>query len=657
MADAERIAELEGRIRYHQGLYYNGAPEISDAEFDRLWDELGRIDPQNVLLQRIGADSDAQGVKRRHIIYMHSLSKASDPESFRRWSKAVPRPRYLVQYKMDGAGIELQYECGEFQLAVTRGDGEVGDDITVNARRMQGFVPVVTPDFSGGVRGEVIMLRSVHRQRYSDKANCRNTAVGIMKRKDGIGSNDLIIVVYDAHQRDAQRDEQRAAQENEQESEQENGQEKRLFDDQIVKLEWLEQQAFRVVKTRIIEDGEAIIVYRDEVMSLRESLDFDIDGLVVKAPEIDAEDVRNARPENQIAFKFVLEEQIATVRRIEWSVSGASYTPVAVVDPVLLAGTTVRRASMANPRLLREMGLRIGSRVAVSKRGEIIPKIERLVENPLDSQEIEFPTQCDACGSQLVDGETRLYCPNALCPRHRLHRIRRWLVLLGIRDFGEKLITQLFESGRVTCIADLYGLQPEDIASLERRGERSATKVLRNLYAIDTVSLERFIAGFQIEGVGELIIGRAIAGGFDTLERLRDADPAQLAIVEGIGEITAQTIISGIQALYGDMQALLRTKRIAIASPQSAERGGALVGQSFCFTGKLESMKRSEAQQLAQQQGATIRSSVVRDLDYLVTNNPAAPSSKLRQAAEYGVEVIDEATFLRLAQVKTAAEE
>ncbi|MBN1243246.1 MAG: hypothetical protein JXA15_11140, partial [Spirochaetales bacterium] len=195
--EAARVAELEREIRRHQDLYYNGQPEISDAEFDVLWDELSDLDPDNPVLGAVGADSADGWPKARHLIPMGSQEKASDPEAFLAWAAKVGHPEWLVQHKLDGASLELQYEGGRFVRAVTRGDGETGDDITPNALRMVGIVRELPGAFSGGVRGEVLMPRAVHAAKYSDKANCRNAANGLMKRKDGSGSEDLRVVVYD----------------------------------------------------------------------------------------------------------------------------------------------------------------------------------------------------------------------------------------------------------------------------------------------------------------------------------------------------------------------------------------------------------------------------------------------------------------------------
>ncbi len=620
----DRVNELEQLIIHHQEKYYNGEPEITDAEFDLLWDELRRLDPQNALFERVGADRASGYPKREHVIPMGSQEKAADPEAFLRWAERVGHDEFIVQYKMDGASLELQYDGGEFRRGVTRGDGTIGDDITPNVLKMKGLVPSLPLDFTGAVRGEVLLARELHRSKYSEKANPRNAANGLMKRKDGVGAEDLEIICYDAVE--STRDDFFAREED--------------------KLAWLTENGFHVVPFRVFTDAEQIVAYRREVASERDALPFDIDGLVVKGQTIDPDDMRRARPEKQIAFKFELEEAASTLREVVWSPSGSLYTPIGVIDPVRLAGTTVKRANLVNPRLIREMDLRIGSRVAVTKRGEIIPKIERVLENPPDAPHVELPKTCERCGTTLVDDGTRLSCPNQACPKRAYYRIRKWLDVLDIRDFGDAILSQLFESGRVRSIADLYTLTVDDLTSFERMGETLATKILRNLYTVTTVPLSRFVAGFNIEGIGTLIMDKVVDAGYDTLGKLRAATPEELAGVNGVGEITGAVIAEGVRELREQMDAVLSTGRVAIAEPVA----GLLRGRSFCFTGALSTMTRAQAQDLVREAGGQVTSSVTRTLTYLVTNDPESGSSKNAKARGLGVRIISEEDFVELVQ-------
>jgi DNA ligase (NAD+) len=618
----DRVNELEDLIVRHQQLYYNGEPEITDAEFDLLWDELRRLDPQNALFETVGVDAVDGYPKRAHVIPMGSQEKAADPQTFLRWAERVGHDEFIVQLKLDGASLELQYDRGEFLYGVTRGDGSVGDDITANVRRMRGLVTTLAGGFTGAVRGEVLLSRELHREKYGEKANPRNAANGLMKRKDGVGAEDLAIICYDAW--DSTRDDFFAREED--------------------KLRWLEENGFTVVDYRKIEDPASIVEYRSEIADARASLPFEIDGLVVKGQEIDPDDMRRARPERQIAFKFELEEAASTLREVIWNPSGSLYTPIGVIDPVRLAGTTVKRANLVNPRMIREMDLRLGSRVAVTKRGEIIPKIERVLENPPDAPRIDLPERCERCGSGLVDDGTRLFCPNQECPKRAYFRIRKWLDVQDVRDFGDAILSRLFESGRVTDIADLYTLDVDELIAHERMGETLARKILRNLAAVKTVPISRFVAGFNIEGVGTLIMDKVVAAGYDSLEKLRAATPEELAGIPGIGEILGRTISTGVAALAPSMDAVLATGRISVLAPAA----GPLRGKSFCFTGTLASMTRGAAQDIVRKAGGTVTSTVTKTLSFLVTNDPDSGSSKNEKAVKLGVAVIGEHEFLTM---------
>ncbi|MDR2193258.1 MAG: NAD-dependent DNA ligase LigA [Treponema sp.] len=638
----ERIAELERLIQGYQASYYNGEAEITDAEFDLLWDELKQRAPDSPVLATIGADGVYSGAdvadtidgfpKAAHLIPMGSQDKAAGPDAFRAWILKTKAPAYVVQFKLDGASLELQYERGSLIRAVTRGDGVIGDDITQNALRMGGVISSLNTDFSGGVRGEVLMPHAVWKEKHMNKANCRNAANGIMRRKDGVGCEDLVFRAYDV-----------SATGND-----------GFFKHEIEKVAWLTSQGFTVPETKEFTDAESIIAYREEIADMRRDLDVDIDGLVIKDCEINMDDLRRVRPERQIAFKFELESAYSVLRDVEWSEAGATYTPVGIIDPVRLAGTTVKRASLNNPGVIRAMNLKIGSVVSVVKRGEIIPKIERLApagalphEDVPEETDIVFPATCSVCGTALVDEDSRLYCPNTACPKLLLHRLHKWIKTLDIRELGDKLIRRLFDSGRVTHISDLYTLTADELAVLDYMGTVSAKKVVKYIRTVQAIPLVKFIAGFDFEGVGETIMEKIAGFGFNTLEKLRAADADALAIVEGIGEVTAKTIVQGMRQAAAEMDAVLNTGVITIAAPPD-ESKQPLKGLSFCFTGELLTMKRSQAEEKVNSLGGSSKTSVVKGLSYLVTNDTDSGSAKNRKARDMGVPIIDEKQFLAL---------
>lgn len=632
----QRIKELEELITRYQKSYYNGEGEISDAEFDRLWDELKELDPDNSILHKVGADS-GNFEKVKHIMPMGSQEKAADPEQFLAWAQKHQYEQYLVEYKLDGASLELQYENGYLIKAVTRGDGTIGDDITTNARKMGGVNAAIYKDgqlvpFTGGIRGEVIMTHDVHKQYFPDKANCRNAANGLMKRKDGNGSEYLKFITYDALSTD----------------------DKTFFTNEEEKIRWLMDCGFNTVKLVICMSPDRVIAYRAKIMEERKSIEYDIDGLVIKERKINLEDARRARPDHQIAFKFSLEEAVSTLREIEWSISGSTYTPVAIFDEVELNGTKVQRASLANPDTIRKLGVKIGSHVVVVKRGEIIPKIESIVEEKnIETKEIEYPCTCEVCNTKLVDEGSSLYCPNKTCSKRILHQLLKYQQVVDIRDLGETLITNLFNDKRLSCISDIYSLTVEDLVPYFLNEESmdadkkslGAEKVYNSIQSHRKMKLSTFVGAFDIEGVGETSAEKLVAAGLNSLDKLLNATIDEIAAVYGFAEIMAKIIVEGLKENAEEMRKLTASGIIQL----DIEGEGSLSGKSFCFTGELLTMKRADAEQLVKQNGGTIKSSVTKDLSYLVTNDTESGSSKNVKAAKFGIPIINEKEFLVMA--------
>ncbi len=633
-----RISELVALIKKYQKSYYNGEAEISDADFDRLWDELKELDPSNAVLKAVGEDN-GNFEKADHVMPMGSQEKAADPEQFLAWASNHKYDEYFVEYKLDGASLELQYRHGVLVKAVTRGNGVVGDDITFNARKMQGVQRELYDsdgniiDFTGGVRGEVIMTHQVHSEYFSDKANCRNAANGLMKRKDGKGCEHLTLITYDALATEG----------------------KSPFEDEQQKIVFLQNCGFNTVKLYICSTAQQVIDYRAKVMDERKELAFDIDGLVVKERVINLADASRARPDRQIAFKFSLEEAVSVLRDVEWSESGATYTPVAIFDPVSLAGTTVQRASLANPGTMRALNVKLGCKVVVVKRGEIIPKIVSVVtdDEHKNLEDIKIPAVCSTCGSPLVDEDTRLYCPNADCSKRHLHQLLKWVSVIDIRDFGETLITSLFNDGVIKNICDIYTLTEQTLVPYFLNAESisnnkdslGAKKVIDSISSHNEVSLSVFFAGFDIEGIGETMVQKIVDAGFNTFDKLIGIKVEEAASVYGFADITARVFVKGIAENETQMHSLVDNGYIKI---KESSEGGAMTGKSFCFTGELVTMKRADAEALVKKNGGTCKSSVTKDLTYLVTNDRSSGSSKNVKAQKLGIPIISEQEFLQL---------
>jgi DNA ligase (NAD+) len=618
-----RVEELEYLIPKYQENYYAGATEITDLEFDALWDELKLLNPESEILKKVGKAELDGFIKIPHIVTMGSQNKAADPKEFKKWFDKTKAEVYAVSYKLDGGSVSLQYTDGKLQRIITRGNGTIGDDVTNNLIKSIGVVKDLNEKFNGAIRGEVLLPRATWKRKYADKSNCRNACVGISHRKDGEGCEDLLIIVYDAF----------ALEKN--------------FKTETEKMLWLQSKGFATAPYRMCRTYDEIVNYRDEVCKERDSLGYDIDGLVVKDNVTDFDDQQRTRPERQIAFKFELEVAYTKLLKVDWSENGILFVPVAVVEPVELNGTTVTRASLANPNIMKELGVKIGSVCRISKRGEIIPKIESVVtekSNPAEEQEIEIPVRC-SCGSKLINEGTRLYCPNKACPKISFHRLQKWIRTLDIKEIGDSLLRKVFDRG-ATEIADLYSITEEQFIAMERMGVASSKKVLACLKKKSEITLPQLIAGTDIPGIGETIIELAVAEGIDTLEKLYGTTFETFTRINGIGDITAKILVDGLVENRERIENILKTRKIKIK--ENKILGDKLVGKSFCFTGKLNTMKRAEAEEIVKSLGGTIKSSVKKGLSYLVTNDKSTGTVKNKNAIDLGVEIIDEAQFSEL---------
>ena len=627
-----RIKELTTLIKKYQDSYYNGESEISDQEFDALWNELTSIDPENPILHTIGMDSGSVFKKCEHLIHMFSQNKAEDHFAFRKWAKDHhEKEGYVVQNKCDGRSIELQYENGKFVKAITRGNGYIGDDVTCNIVKANGYPKELNDiKFSGSVRGEVLIFHEIFNKYLKDSKNCRNAANGIMKRKNSENANMLNIVVYDVYDKN------------------------KTFKTEMEKIEWMRNNDFDVVDTKIIKDIEDIIKYRDEISIDRFSMiPYDIDGIVIKCNDVDVLDSERDRPLRQIAFKFSLDEQPTIVKDVEWSVCGKTRTPVAICDPVYLCGTTVQRANLVNIGLINSMNLKIGSKVMMVKRGEIIPKIERVIFTPDNFKEIEFPKECEYCGSKLVSSETQLYCPNKKCSNTLIHRLLRWCSVNKIYGIGEKIAELLYKSG-IKTIKDLYNCSETELCNC-LGSEKIGTKIYPIIQKTkNEMNVGRFIAGYDIDGVGEKTV-KNICDVLkpSTLEELLNLKEEDLKNHSGFSDISSKNIYNQFNENKDDLIELSKIINVKVeykSKTNASTSNGIpwLSDKNIAITGNLNTMNREKARELIESVDGKLVSSVNKNTDFLVTNDPDGNSSKLVSARKLGVRIINESEFVNL---------
>lgn len=650
-----RVDELRRVIDHHAHLYYvKDAPEISDAEYDRLFRELLELEEQYPQLQTEGSPTQRVGGapvdafrKVRHRTAMLSLDNAFTPEEVgefvRRVERVVPDvDAYVCELKIDGLAISLTYRDGRLVRGATRGNGVEGEDVTAQVRTIKAIpwqlreVAEGLPEFE--VRGEVYLpkqsfarinaeLEEAGRPTY---ANPRNAAAGAVRQLDPriTARRGLSMFTYAMDPPGPARS-------------------------QAEILDLLGRLGFRVNpahQTAASLDG--IIAFLDEWRDRRHQLDYETDGVVIKVSRLDQQAELGAvsrSPRWAIAYKFPPEEKEAVVEdiRVQVGRTGAA-TPVAQLSPTLLAGTTVRRATLHNEDEVARKDVRIGDTVILHKAGDVIPEIVRVVEEkrPARTEPWHMPDECPSCGTQLVreEGEVVRRCLNPLCPAQRREKLRHFASRAGmnIEGLGDAIIDQLVERGWADDPAALYELSKEQLLQLDGFADKSAENLLRSIAARRTVPLGRLVNALGIRHVGEHT-AFALASRFGSLEALQGAGEEDLLGTEGIGKVVAEHVHQWLSSEQG-AHLLQRLRDVGVEPEREASGTGPWTGQSWVLTGTLDSMTRPEAEARIRALGGSPSSSVSRKTHTVVAG--AAAGSKLDKAQRLSVRVIDEPQFL-----------
>ncbi|WP_135256623.1 NAD-dependent DNA ligase LigA [Thermus caldilimi] len=665
----KRINELRDLIRYHNYRYYVlDAPEISDAEYDRLLRELKELEERFPELKSPDSPTEQVGAKPfgqplgyleatfrpiRHPTRMYSLDNAFTLEEVRAFEERIERALgrkgpfpYTVEHKVDGLSVNLYYEEGILVWGATRGDGETGEEVTQNLltiptipRRLEGVPERLE------VRGEVYMpieafLRlNEELEEKGEKIfkNPRNAAAGSLRQKDPriTARRGLRTTFYALGL----------------------GLEESGLKTQLDLLRWLREKGFPVehgfARAKGAEGVERI--YQDWLKE-RRSLPFEADGVVVKLDDLSLwrELGYTARaPRFAIAYKFPAEEKETRLLQVVFQVGRTGrVTPVGILEPVFIEGSEVSRVTLHNESYIEELDVRIGDWVLVHKAGGVIPEVLRVLKEKRTGEErpIRWPETCPECGHRLVKEGKVHRCPNPLCPAKRFEAIRHYASrkAMDIGGLGEKLIEKLLEKGLVKDVADLYRLKEEDLVGLERMGRKSAQNLLRQIEESKGRGLERLLYALGLPGVGE-VLARNLAAHFGTMDRLLEATLEELLQVEEVGELTARGIYETLQdPAFRD---LIRRLKEAGVEMEAKERGEeALKGLTFVITGEL-SRPREEVKALLRRLGAKVTDSVSRKTGYLVVGE--APGSKLEKAKALGVPTLTEEELYRLIEERT----
>ncbi|MDN5013698.1 NAD-dependent DNA ligase LigA [Streptococcus sp. SO2] len=645
----ERMNELVALLnRYATEYYTSDNPSVSDSEYDRLYRELVELEaayPDQVLADspthRVGGKVLDGFEKYSHQYPLYSLQDAFSREELEafdaRVRKELPQPTYICELKIDGLSISLTYEKGILVVGATRGDGSVGENITENLKRVKDIPLTLPEELDITVRGECYMPRASFdqvnqaRQENGDPefANPRNAAAGTLRQLDTavVAKRNLATFLYQEASPSTR-------------------------DSQEKVLEHLEQLGFVVNPKRILAESiDEVWDFIQEVGQEREKLPYDIDGVVIKVNDLAGQEELGftvKAPKWAIAYKFPAEEKEAQLLSVDWTVGRTGVvTPTANLTPVQLAGTTVSRATLHNVDYIAEKDIRKDDTVIVYKAGDIIPAVLRVVESKRVSEEkLDIPTNCPSCDSQLLhfEDEVALRCINPRCPAQIMEGLIHFASrdAMNITGLGPSIVEKLFAANLVKDVADIYRLKENDFLLLEGVKEKSASKLYQAIQASKENSAEKLLFGLGIRHVGSKA-SQLLLQHFHSIENLAQADPEEVASIESLGSVIAQSLQTYF-ATEGSKILLDELKESGVNldyKGQTVVADAALSGLTIVLTGKLERLTRSEAKNKLESLGAKVTGSVSKKTNLVVAGADAG--SKLQKAQELGIEVRDEA--------------
>lgn len=666
----DRVDELVLELNQYSHEYYVlDAPTVSDAQYDKLYRELVDLEEkfpelvkQDSPTQRVGDELISGFEKVEHSSQMLSLANAFNLEELQAFNQRIQDQvddafTYFAELKIDGLAIALTYEDGLLVRAATRGDGQVGEDVTENIRAISAIPIRLRENVSIEVRGEIYMPKesfvnlNIAREEEGQAtfANPRNAAAGTLRNLDpkitaSRNLNGFFYTLVDPEKYGAETQEEA--------------------------IQMMTEWGLRTNPEREqYNEIEAVWEYIEKAGENRQDLSYDIDGVVIKVNEFTIQNqvgMTVKAPRWAIAYKFKAEEATTVLHEIEWTVGRTGVvTPTAIMEPVTVAGTTVRRASLHNVDLIKERDVRLGDTVVIHKAGDIIPEVLRVVLDARaeDSEAYEIPTACPACGSELthLEDEVALRCINPSCPAQASERVIHFSSrnAMNIDGLGEQRVRQMFDAQLISNVVDLYDLEPEILQRLERIGEKSSQNLVDAIHASKENSVERLLFGLGIRHVGSNT-ARLLAEKFTTMDQLMDASYEEIVAIEGIGEIIAESVVSFFNNKDAqDLMTALEERGVNMDYLQTTETVDAEVatvfeGQTIVLTGKLETFSRSELKQRLELLGAKVTGSVSGNTDILVAGENAG--SKLTRAQELDVTVWNEEELLSRLNIDAESE-
>ncbi len=651
----KRAQELRELIEYHNEKYYNqDEPEIEDFEYDALTRELKQLEreyPQIVSedspTQKVGGTAQGKFSPVEHAVKMESLQDVFDKEEVISFVKGIkeqyPEAQFVVEQKIDGLSVSLEYRNGEFVRGSTRGNGLVGEDVTENLRVIADIPDAIigAPEFLE-VRGEVYMPRSAFASLNEQQMktggklfkNPRNAAAGSLRQKDSEITRERNLSIFVFNIQHAEGIE---------------------FESHKASLDWLAERGFPVSPRRSLSyTADEVIAEIDAIGEERTNLEYDTDGAVVK---VDSLTMRKSigstskTPKWAVAFKFPPEQKETTLLEIEIAVGRTGVlTPTGIFAPVLLAGTTVSRASLHNSDYIAQKDIRIGDKVLIRKAGEIIPEVVAVVSHCENSMPYEYPDVCPSCGESVVrdEKEAAVRCVNPSCPAQFLRNVIHFASreAMDIEGLGEAVCEQLADCGLVKNAADIYALSEDDISSLERMGKKSAKNLLNAIDKSKENDLSSLIFAFGIRNIGKTA-SLALAKRFKTLDALMQATAEEIQSEDGFGEIMAESVTEFFsRETTQELVFRLRGYGVNMTSQAEENTDNRFEGKTFVLTGTLETMTRQEGEALVTSLGGKAASSVSKKTSYVVAGENAG--SKLTKAQDLGIQILTEAEFIEM---------
>ena len=628
-------AELQKKLDQldsYDDAYYNKEATMSDDAYDLFKESvLKQLPPDHPLLDKIGHAPSSAWPKVKHFIFMGSQNKVDTEDKIRDYVKkslqalGIKSARFVLQHKVDGFSLAVRYKVRKLDQALTRGKGEMGENIKPNALMFRHLPSAIPIDKEVQCRGEGVLFREdiktiqEARKKAGEKEykNARNSASGISRRLDGALSKYVRYVTYDINA---------------------------AVKTETNKVKVLKQMGFLPVTTYVCEDVEDILkIYKRVKEKERDTFPYEIDGLVLKFDELELQErlgVDHGKPNGQIALKFESEKALTTIDRIQLQVGRTGrITPVAILEPVDLMGSTITKASLHNFAYIVENSIGEGAECTICKRGDIIPQVEEVVNI---GDVYEKPTKCPSCGGRLEDDGVNMWCRNKGCREQETNRILYWVQTLDMKGFSGKFIEKLWNSEKLRSVADLYRLKEDDFLSMDGVGEKTVKSFFGVLKETSVMYLEQLIIALGIPTCSKSTAAILVEN-FGTWDKIVKVTPADLQKLPGFAETSSVTVCEGIAEVSEMAAELLKVITL------KEKKTGPLTGMSFCVTGSLANMGRKEFYEFVVEKGGIAKNSVAEGLNYLVTNDTSSGSSKNQKAKKYGVKIINEGHFFNLA--------